>query len=265
MSSTQCDAIENTKKTILITAATGALGEAISEMLAREGHNLVLAGRNQIKLHDLQNRLHIKFQQVNIQTLIIDFSDIKTIQNAADTLLQKTLDGLVLIGPRPSLNKDGIPVPNEWNNAFLETFISPLEVVRSFSSRITDQSSIVVISGNSSSSYLPNYPNTNVLRLMWVGEIKNLMHFFAQRKIRVNAISPGPILTQFHIKRITQKAQVNHLSFEKQLIQETSAIPLKEYGSTTDVAYLVSFLLSEKSMHINGTNTLLDGGESNAY
>ena len=56
-----------------------------------------------------------------------------------------------------------------------------------------------------------------------------------------------------------------NISYEEQLAKETLNIPLKTYGNTGDVANLISFLLLEKSAHVNGTNILLDGGESNSY
>ncbi len=91
------------------------------------------------------------------------------------------------------------------------------------------------------------------------------MHLFATRKIRVNAISPGPILTQHHKNMITEKASLNNISYEEQLLKDTSSIPLKSYGETEDLGNLVVFLLSNKSSHINGSNILLDGGESTSY
>ncbi|WP_341752179.1 SDR family oxidoreductase [Candidatus Tisiphia endosymbiont of Piscicola geometra] len=251
--------------TILVTAATGALGSTICDVLASEGYNLLVSGRNNNKLTNLQKDLQKKYPNITVRTLIIDFSDTKTIENAASKITLSSIEGIVLIGPRPSLNKNDIPSKDEWTKVFAETFIAPLEVVRFFAPKIHNNGSIVVISGSSSKNFLPAYPNTNVVRLAWSGEIKNLMHLFATRKIRVNAISPGPILTQHHKNMITEKASLNNISYEEQLLKDTSSIPLKSYGETEDLGNLVVFLLSNKSSHINGSNILLDGGESTSY
>ena len=168
--------------TILITAATGAFGEAVSFSLAAEGYNLLVAGRDQKKLDDLQKRLKEKFQSISVKSIIIDFSNTKTIEDAVKQI-SHNLNGVVLIGPRPLFyGKDSIPAQKEWNRVFSETFTGPLEVLRLFSPMIQDNGSIVIISGNSSKNYLPNYPNTNVIRLAWTGELKNLVHFFCNQK-----------------------------------------------------------------------------------
>ena len=253
------------KNAIIVTAATGAFGNAVCSTLASEGYDLIIAGRNQQKLTDLENKLKTQYKDITIQSIIIDFSDVKTIEDAAKQISKISIHGIVLIGPRPVLSKDVIPSKEEWSQAFSETFIAPLEVLRLFGPQIQDNGSIVVISGNSSKNYLPSSPNTNVIRLAWSGEVKNLTHFFGGRKIRVNAISPGAILTQFHQEKIKEKALLNNLTFEEQLAKDTSAIPLKSYGKTEDVANLITFLVSAKSAHLNGANILLDGGESNAY
>lgn len=256
---------DNSKGTMLVTAATGQIGQSVCNSLAAEGYNLLIAGRNKHKLTHLRNNLQAKYPNITINTLIIDFSHIATIRNAANKINNIVINGIVLIGPRPSLNKNNLPSAKEWGSVFFETFIAPLEVVRYFGAKLQNNGSIVVISGSSSKSYLPNYANNNIIRLAWVGEVKNLVHFFADRKIRVNAISPGVILTQHHQDRIKTKAIANNISYEEQLAQETSSIPLKSYGTREDVANLVIFLLSNKSNHLNGENILLDGGESSSY
>ena len=251
--------------TILITAATGSFGEALSFHFASEKFDLILAGRDKNKLDGLKKRILSKHQNSNISTITIDFSDIEAMQTSIQNIKLNQLDGLILIGPRPELIRNDIPNPEEWKKAFSETFVAPLECLKQILPNMRDNGSIVIISGNSSKEYLRAYPNTNVIRLAWTGEVKNLMHFLATRKIRVNSISPGPILTQFHRDKIAKAASDSQITFEEQFQNNSKSIPLGTYGSLDDVANLVNFLISKKSKHINGTNILLDGGESNAY
>lgn len=256
---------DSSSSAVLVTGSTGAFGEAICLSLASEGYNLLITGRNEKKLKSLKNKLQTKYPSTKVETLKIDFSDFKTIKAAANKTDGVSLKAIVLIGPRPSLRKNGFPSTQEWSEEFQKTFVAPLEVVRIFGEKIENNGSIVIISGSSSKNYLPNYQNTNVLRLAWIGEVKNLVQFFAVRKIRVNAVSPGIILTEYHKKRIEEKAKLNNTTFQAQLSLDTAAIPLRSYGHTDDVANLISFLLSDKSVHLNGSNILLDGGESTAY
>ncbi|WP_202149289.1 SDR family NAD(P)-dependent oxidoreductase [Candidatus Sarmatiella mevalonica] len=249
----------------MITAATGAFGEALSFHFAAEKFDLILAGRDENKLVDLKKRILSRYQSSSILTIIVDFSDIEAMRASMQSIKFNQLDSVILIGPRPELTRNNIPSFEEWNKTFNETFFAPLECLKQMIPSIRDNGSIVIISGNSSKDYLKAYPNTNVIRLAWIGEVKNLMHFLAARKIRVNAISPGPILTKFHRDKITKTASDNKITFEAQLRNDAKSIPLGAYGSLDDVTNLVHFLISKKSKHINGANILLDGGESNAY
>ena len=123
----------------------------------------------------------------------------------------------------------------------------------------------MVMSGLSSKYLLSGYSNTNVLRIAWNAEIKNLSKHFGKKNIRINAISPGIIMTNHHQDRIKLKAKKNGVSYEKQLELDSSIVPLNNFGKPIDVANLVSFLISTKSKHISGSNIALDGGQATSY
>jgi len=72
------------------------------------------------------------------------------------------------------------------------------------------------------------------------------------RKIRVNAMSPGPVATEIMGKiGLTQ-------SLEEHLI---STIPLSRFGRAEEVAKLIAFLASGEASFITGSEYLIDGGQ----
>jgi NAD(P)-dependent dehydrogenase (short-subunit alcohol dehydrogenase family) len=75
----------------------------------------------------------------------------------------------------------------------------------------------------------------------------------AFRKIRVNAVSPGPIATE-----IMNKIGLDD-KLENQLI---GSIPLARMGKADEVADLIIFLSSKQASFITGSNFLVDGGQS---
>ena len=206
-----------------------------------------------------------KYQDTEVESVIIDFTNSNTILDAAKKLSGRSLKGIVFIGPRPGLPTNVIPNHEEWLKAFTKSFIAPIEVLRLFNSSLQENGSIVVISGHSSKVYIPSHANINVIRLALTGEVKNLAHIFGKRKIRVNAISPAVILTAYNQEKIQAKATKTKRSFAEQLDHDTQNVPLHSFGEVEDVSNLVSFLLSSKSKHISGSNISLDGGESVAY
>ncbi|MBP9791654.1 MAG: SDR family oxidoreductase [Rickettsiales bacterium] len=251
--------------TIVVATATGEFGQAVCAELASSGHDLIIVGRNSSKLGELAKSLKQKHKKISVKSAVMDFNDLETIKNVASDLKNNSINGLVLIGPRPSIAKNTIPDSKEWLKLFQEGFFGPLELLKQFDTKLEKGAGIVIISGLTSKYYIPQYSNSNVLRMAWIGEIKNLIYLFKDRNIRVNAISPGVILTSFHKERIQNKAKETTKSFEEQLQKETQDIPLQKFGTVTDVAHLVGFLLSHKASHINGDNLVLDGGESRVY
>ena len=125
--------------------------------------------------------------------------------------------------------------------------------------------SIVIISGETSKHYMPSYPNTNVIRLMWSGEVKNLCHQLSDDGIRVNAVSPGIILTPHHINKINDRAKLANKNYAEQLAFETKDFPSKRYGAPEDVASIVHYLIDDNSKHINCENIMLNGGANKNY
>lgn len=75
----------------------------------------------------------------------------------------------------------------------------------------------------------------------------------ASRKIRVNAVSPGPIATE-----IMHKIGLNE-ALENQLLQ---SVPMGRMGKAEEVAGMIGYLASEEASFLTGANFLVDGGQS---
>jgi len=80
-----------------------------------------------------------------------------------------------------------------------------------------------------------------------------------QRKIRVNAISPGPIDTP--ASRLSLHGLVQSEQLSEQLKKNlASTVPLGRMGSPDEVAKVASFLASDDSRYVTGIELIVDGG-----
>ncbi|MEH0154419.1 glucose 1-dehydrogenase [Limibacter armeniacum] len=77
----------------------------------------------------------------------------------------------------------------------------------------------------------------------------------APRKIRVNAVNPGPVSTP-----IFGKIGMPEEQLEKMTMQLENRIPLKRFGKPEEVAKLVTFLASDDAAFITGAEYNIDGG-----
>jgi len=81
-------------KTVLITGATSGFGKAAATIFAENGNHLILTGRRQDRLTDLQQELTTK-HKVNVFTLCFDIRDNDAVLNAIDNLPHREIDILV--------------------------------------------------------------------------------------------------------------------------------------------------------------------------
>lgn len=75
------------------------------------------------------------------------------------------------------------------------------------------------------------------------------------RKIRVNAISPGPIDTPIFGNLLQNEKQREQ--FKKNIL---NTVPMRRMGSPDEVAKVVLFLASDDSSYITGIELFVDGG-----
>ncbi|HQY74443.1 MAG TPA: SDR family oxidoreductase [Aestuariivirga sp.] len=251
----------------LITGASGGIGTAICQRLAKD-HNLVLVARNKDKLGELSRSL-----QGSHLTIQVDMGADESIAAMATELASKNvvLDGLVLMPPQPHAANDPMPSPDVWRELFQTSFIGPLSVLKAAVTRMQPVPSagkrckIVIISGISSAQVLSHYATANVIRTAWVGQAKTLAFALGEKGIHINTLSLGGTLSPWYREKMEQKAQKAGVTFDQQIVTETENVPLRKYGQPAEVAGAVEALLSCFSDHITGTNIMHDGGFTRAY
>jgi NAD(P)-dependent dehydrogenase (short-subunit alcohol dehydrogenase family) len=78
----------------------------------------------------------------------------------------------------------------------------------------------------------------------------------ADRKIRVNAVSPGSIITPLH------KGARSDTEFETYVEATSRLIPAGRMGTPTDIANAALFLASDASSYMLGAEIIVDGGRA---
>lgn len=259
-------------KTVLVTGATGGIGQAVCERLVRDGHSLVLAARNVHRLQALSARL-LNESGATCSWISVDMTENASVARFAQDLTKMgiVLDGAVLMPPQVAPTAEALPADEVWRALLQSSFIGPLALLRAaIESMRPDpiagrRAKVVIVSGISSVQVLSHYATNNVIRAAWLAQAKTLAFALGERGIHVNTLSLGGTLSPHYVGLIEKRAATAGQTFDERMAEETANVPLRKYGRPEEVAAAVNGLLSDFSDHMTGVNLLHDGGFTRAY
>ena len=259
-------------KTVLVTGATGGIGLAVCNRLAKAGCSLILAARDAGKLQKLCTDLSQNFSG-HYSWVCVDMTRDDSVRQFARELNSRhvILEGVVLMPPQDPPTNDPLPSSDRWREILQHSFVGPLSLLAAAIATMKPdpengkRCKIVIISGISSAQVMGHYASSNVLRCAWLAEAKTLAFALGDRGIHVNTLSLGGTLTPGYASSIERRAANAGVTFGQRLADETSNVPLKKYGTPDEVAAAVEGLLSAFSDHMTGLNILHDGGFTRAY
>jgi NAD(P)-dependent dehydrogenase (short-subunit alcohol dehydrogenase family) len=250
-------------KVAVVTGAYGYLGSEIARSLAGFGAHVQLIGRNEEKLIDLlkQNR---SIFDINSEYYVCDVTHDQEFKTVVDTIRKKhkTIDILVnnAYGKQYETFED--LTKEKWNNALEHTLtqyftciqaVSPI-MLKAQQGSIINIASIYSFLGTDQRIFKPLGRKSPIHYSVSKGGIlqmtKYLAMLWAEKNIRVNAISPG----HFPPKRGPERPDYMH--------ELTYRIPLGRIGQPADLAGAVVFLASGASSYVTGQNLVVDGGWS---
>jgi 3-oxoacyl-[acyl-carrier protein] reductase len=241
-----------TKINSLVTGGVQGIGKAIVEKLIERGDQVFIFDRlpsDDPRVQDLLKK--------SISYFSLDISSSESVKNGfsqISQILDSSKSNLDLLVNNAGITKDNLALrmsEQDWDSvldvnlkgAFLCCQQALKRMMRQEKSYIINISSIVGKNGNIGQS---NYAAS---KAGLIALTKSLAQEYGSRNILVNAIAPGFIQTE-----MTEKLPQN----VKDLI--LSRIALKRFGSTEDVANLVSFLSSGYADYITGAVIDLNGG-----
>ena len=241
-----------TGKVALITGASRGIGKEIALELSNLGAEVIINySSSDEKAEEVVNlikksggKVHkLKFDVSKEESVSRAFEEIIKINGAIDILVNNagiTRDGLLM---RMKSEQWDDVLNTNLKGVFLCTKYASKFMMKKRSGSIVNISSVVGIIGN------PGQANYSAAKAGVIGFTKTCAKEFASRGINVNAIAPGFIETE-----MTEKLNTEEI---------LKVIPLGKLGSCTQIANLVSFLVSsDAGSYITGQTISIDGGMS---
>jgi 3-oxoacyl-[acyl-carrier protein] reductase len=235
-------------KNIIITGASGGIGNSIVEKLYENGANILATGTRIEKLDELKAKFN------NIKILKFDISQHKKIEEFINNATEELGGSLNCIVNNAGITKDNLTIRmslEEWStvidinltSTFLMCKFSIKKMLKNKSGKIINITSVVGHTGNVGQA------NYTASKAGIVAMSKSLAIEYAKKIINVNCISPGFIST-------AMTDQIN----EKHKEAIVSKIPSNRLGKPDDIANAVIFLSSDQSDYINGETIHVNGG-----
>ena len=111
-------------KTVVVTGATGGLGEELCTKLASLDANLILACRNEKLAQNLKEKLLQKYPHIKIHFVMLDLSNMQSVNNCIQKLNQyNNID--ILIHNAGVYNVPVKKLDTGYNNIFQINFVAP--------------------------------------------------------------------------------------------------------------------------------------------
>ena len=232
---------------VLITGATGGIGNTLVSKFDSLGAKIVATGTNENKLENLKKNFP------NIITEKFKLDDHKGIEGFIDKI-DKNLEGLEVLVNNAGITMDNLSIrltEENWKkvldinltSTFLMCKFAIKKMLKKKYGKIINITSIVGHTGNLGQA------NYSASKGGIVAFSKSLAIEYARKNININCVSPGFIKTD-----MTEK--INE-EFKMNLINK---IPSGKLGTGEDVSNCVAFLASEMANYINGETIHVNGG-----
>ena len=235
-------------KNIIITGASGGIGNSITKILSTEGANILASGTRTEKLNELKDNLP------NIKILKFDISQTDKIEEFIDNATKELGGSLDCIINNAGITQDNLAIRmslSEWKkvidinltSTFLMCKSAIKKMLKNKSGKIVNITSVVGHTGNLGQA------NYTASKAGIIAMSKSLAIEYAKKNININCISPGFIKTA-----MTDKLDDK---FKEAIIAK---IPSARLGVPEDIANAVVFLCSNQSNYINGETLHINGG-----
>lgn len=236
-------------KRALVTGGSGGIGAAISRRLAADGYHVYIHA-NQGIASAQQLATEICAAGGSAEALQFDVTDSVAVTAVLDPLVEN--EPIQILVNNAGIHDDAVfpgMRPDQWHRVidvsvhgfFNVTQPLMMPMIRSRWGRIVNVSSIAAITGNRGQT------NYSAAKGALNAATKSLSLEIASRGITVNAVAPGIINTA-----------MSEAAFDAKTI--ANIVPMKRAGTPTEVADLISFLVSDQATYITGQIISINGG-----
>ena len=240
------------RKIALITGGTSGIGLATAKQFVNEGAYVYITGRRAQELAAAvkeidRNVTGVQGDMSNLADLDRLFAQVEREKGRLDVVFANA--GIAQYAPLGKITEEHYDSIFDVNvKGLLFTVQKALPLMPDGGSIILNASIVASKGLPANSVYSATKAAVRSFARTWTTDLKD-------RHIRVNAVSPGPILTPGLHDLVDSTG-----AGEQRLKMLSSTVPLGRLGAPSEIAKAVVFLASDDSSYITGTELFVDGG-----
>ena len=243
-------------KTAIVTGATSGIGRAAAEGFARDGAQLVLTGRDQAALAEVQSS--VERLGARAVSVAVDLSD----ADAAAEIVGRAVTAFggldVLVNAAGIIASGSIESTSdaEWDRMMAINLTAPFRLMRAAAPHLRARKGAVVnVSSVNGLRAFPGLVAYNVSKAALDHLTRCAALDLAPLGVRVNAINPGVTVTNLH-----KRSGMDDAKYAAFLERSKETHPLGRPGRAEEVAELILFLASDQAGWMTGETIPIDGG-----
>lgn len=239
-------------RVVVVTGAGRGIGKSIAKKFVEQGAKVAVVSRTEKNSHETAAELN-QHGPGSARGYAVDIADTAAVEAFAKQATEDLGPPSILIN-NAGVTRDGLVLrmsENDWDTVLDTNLKGAFNTVKAFQRSLTRQANARIINISSVIGLKGNAGQCNYAasKAGLIGFTKALARELSSRKVCVNAIAPGFIVTDM----------TSDLD-EKIKAQVLNEIPLGYLGETEDIAHAVLFLASEKARYITGQVLTVDGG-----
>jgi 3-oxoacyl-[acyl-carrier protein] reductase len=243
--------MEHAGKIAFVTGGSRGIGREIAVELAKRGAAVAIADVREADVNTVSGEL--SSLGVDAAGFVCDVSSFADVERTAGAVIAR-FGRVDFIVNNAGITRDKLLLrmaPDDWEKVLSVNLTGVFNVVKAFAPHLLKQRAGKIVNVSSVIGLIGNAGQANYAasKAGVIGLTRSLAKEFAPRGIAVNAVAPGFIET----------AMTEALPAEVR-DQMKGAIPLGRFGTVTDVANVVMFLLSGMSDYVTGQVINCDGG-----
>jgi len=238
-----------------VTGGGTGLGRAIAVRLARDGYDLAIASRSEAHLE--AGGAEIRREGARVLLVPTDVRDPDAVERLF-ALVETEFGGLDLLVNNAAGNfiapAEAI-TPNGWRAVVGIVLDGTFFCCRAAHPRFVRNGSGAIVNIVASYAWMagPGTAHSAAAKAGVLALTRTLAVEWAEQRIRVNAVAPGPVRTDGTDRQLwVSDALVEAI---------TADIPLGRFGTPEEIAESVAFLASERAAYITGQVLAVDGGQ----